>query len=202
MYDAELLRHANSQPSLDPVVVQTLSSSLNMHNSWIKSYKSVLLEIDNSRGTTENVGIEFAQVSRQTHGPVVGDAPPTSGKEIAALIFKDDPETRSRRFVYTFPRCGPNGTCTRPRFVFIWSPMYSSLQYPLLLFHGEPGWSSGSTKEDPPKVPRHFPSPLANHLKFGPLCANVYCAKKSFTCCPPLPKSMPAMLIPAKKTMF
>ena len=29
MYDAELLRHANSQPSLDPVVVQTLSSSLN-----------------------------------------------------------------------------------------------------------------------------------------------------------------------------
>ena len=76
----KILRHANSQPSLDPVVVQTLSSSLNMHNSWIKSYKSVLLEIDNSRGTTENVGIEFAQVSRQTHGPVVGDAPPTSGK--------------------------------------------------------------------------------------------------------------------------
>ena len=53
-----------------------------------------------------------------------------------------------------------------------------------------------------PKNPRHFPSPLANHSKFGPLCANVYCAKKSFTCCPSLPKSMPAMLIPAKKTMF
>ena len=29
--------------------------------------------------------------------------------------------------------------------------MYSSLEYPLPLFHGEPGWSSGSTKEDPPK---------------------------------------------------
>ena len=113
-----------------------------------QSYKPVLLEIDNSRGTTENVGIEFAQVYRQTHGPVVGDAPPTSGKEIAALIFKDGPETRSRRFVYTFPRCRPNETCTRPRFVPLWSPMYSSLQYPLLLFRGEPGWSSGSTKED------------------------------------------------------
>ena len=29
-----------------------------------------------------------------------------------------------------------------------------------------------------PENPGHFPSPLANHFKFGPLCANVYCAKR------------------------
>ena len=150
MYDAELLRHAQNQRSLDPSVVAAVSSSLNTHNSWITSYRSVLLEIDRSNNT-DNVGIEFAQVTRREDGPVIGDAPPTSGKEIAALIFKDDPATRSRRFVYTFPRCGPEEACTRPRFVPTWSPMYSSLQYPLLLFHGEPGWSPGWSTEDPPK---------------------------------------------------
>ncbi|CAN0190580.1 unnamed protein product [Ectocarpus fasciculatus] len=33
----------------------------------------------------------------------------------------------------------------------MWSPMYSSLQYPLLLFNGDPGWSPGWYKENPPK---------------------------------------------------
>ena len=39
----------------------------------------------------------------------------------------------------------------RPRFVPLWTPMYEILQYPLLLFHGEPGWSSGSYQEIPSK---------------------------------------------------
>ncbi len=123
MYDSEMMRHAAKQKALNPQIVSALSSSLQVNNSWIRTYKSVLLEISQSE-PGDNVGIEFAQVSRQTHGPVVGDAPPPSGKEIAALIFKDDPSTRSKRFVYTFPRTGPSDICERPRFVPIWSPTY------------------------------------------------------------------------------
>ena len=81
----------------------------------------------NDANPQDNVGIEFAQVTRQTHGPVVGDAPPPTGKDIAAVIFKDVPETRAQRFVYTFPRSGPSGVCDRPRFVPLWTPMYESL---------------------------------------------------------------------------
>ena len=149
MYDSNMLQHAAKQKKLDQTVVANLSAALHANNSWIKTYKSILLEVNQS-DPSDNVGIEFAQVTRQTHGPVVGDAPPPSGKEIAALIFKDDAQSRSKRFVYTFPRTGPGEICDRPRFVPIWSPTYSSLQYPLLLFHGEPGWSPGYYKEDPP----------------------------------------------------
>lgn len=72
--------------------------------------------------------------------PKYPDAPPPTGKEIAAIIFKDDPETRAKRFVYTFPRSGPTDDCDRPRFVPIWTPMYESLHYPLQFFHGEASW--------------------------------------------------------------
>ncbi|CAM9593321.1 unnamed protein product, partial [Ectocarpus fasciculatus] len=143
MYDSQMLQHAGKQKKLNQTVVKQLSAALHANNSWIKTYKSILLEIDQTTTNTDNVGIEFAQVTRQTHGPVIGDAPLPSGREIAALIFKDDPQFRSKRFVYTFPRTGPGEICNRPRFVPIWSPTYSSLQYPLLLFHGEPGWSPG-----------------------------------------------------------
>lgn len=149
MYDSYMLQHAAKQKELSQSVIADLSEGLHANNSWIKTYKSVLREV-NRLPLTDNVGIEFAQVTRQTHGPVIGDAPPPSGKEIAALIFKDDPESRSKRFVYTFPRTAPGETCTRPRFVPIWSPTYASLQYPLLLYHGEPGWSPGYYRENPP----------------------------------------------------
>jgi len=179
MYDAELLRHAQNQRALDPSVVAAVSSSLNTHNSWITSYRSVLLEIDRSNNT-DNVGIEFAQVTRREDGPVIGDAPRTSGKEIAALIFKDDPATRSRRFVYTFPRCGPEEACTRPRFVPTWSPMYSSLQYPLLLFHGEPGWSPGWSTEDPPKKSQTLSITTGKPVKIWTLVRQRLLAEKVF----------------------
>lgn len=87
MYDSHLLRHAAKQNELSLPVVTDLSEALHANNSWIKTYKSALVEVNRSP-PTDNVGIEFAQVTRQTHGPVIGDAPPPSGKEIAALIFK------------------------------------------------------------------------------------------------------------------
>ena len=200
MYDAELLRHAQNQRSLDPSVVAAVSSSLNTHNSWIKSYRSVLLEIDRSNNT-DNVGIEFAQVTRREDGPVIGDAPPTSGKETAALIFKDDPATRSRRFVYTFPRCGPEDACTRPRFVPTWSPMYS-LQCPLLLFHGEPVWSPGWSTEDPPKKSQTLSITTGKPVKIWTLVRQRLLSEKVFTYSLSLRKSMPATLIPVKRKTF
>ncbi|CAN0536044.1 unnamed protein product [Laminaria digitata] len=144
-----MMRQAESIAGLNMDYILTLSTSLSSHNSWISMYNSVILEI-NDANPNDNVGIEFAQVSRQTHDSIIGDAPPPTGKEIAALIFKDDPETRAKRFVYTFPRSGPSDICDRPRFVPLWT-MYESLQYPLLFFHGEPGWSLGSYQECPSK---------------------------------------------------
>ncbi|CAM9337287.1 unnamed protein product, partial [Scytosiphon promiscuus] len=163
MYDSALMAHAATQKNLDNSVVQALSSSLYHNNSWIRTYKSVLLEVNDSN-PEDNVGIEFAEVSRQTHGNIIGDTPSATGKEIAALIFKDDPDTRSKRFVYTFPRTGPHSVCQRPRFIPLWTPMYTSLQYPLLLFHGEPGWSPGYYLEDPPKKSKSL-STEGHHVK-------------------------------------
>lgn len=150
IYDAVMMQQANDLQGINMDYVSALSTSLSSNNSWISTYKSVLLEI-NEADPLDNVGIEFAQVNRQTHGSIIGDAPPPTGKEIAALIFKDDPDTRAKRYVYTFPRSGPTDVCDRPRFVPLWTPMYESLQYPLLFFHGEPGWSPGYYKECPSK---------------------------------------------------
>ncbi|CAM9823851.1 unnamed protein product [Laminaria digitata] len=131
IYDAQMMQQARTMNGLDMDTVSALSASLASHNSRIR----------HNDESADNVGIEFAQVTRQTHGSVVGDAPPPTGKEFAALIFNDDPETRAQRFVYTFPRAGPDSLCHRPRFVPLWSPAYESLQYRLLFFNGESGWN-------------------------------------------------------------
>ena len=147
IYDAEMMQQALSVNGLNMDTVATLSASFTTHNSWIRQYKSILLDLNNNDVSADNVGIEFAQVTRQTHGSVIGDAPPPTGKEITALIFEDDPKTRAQRFVYTFSRAGPDNLCRRPRFVPLWNPAYELLQYSLLFFNGEPGWSPGSSKE-------------------------------------------------------
>ncbi|CAM9627002.1 unnamed protein product, partial [Laminaria digitata] len=100
--------------------------------------------------------------------------------EIAALIFKDDPETRAKRFVYAFPRSGPSDICDRLRFVPLWTPMYESLQYPLLFSHGEPGWSPGSYQECPSKkyqtlsISTDKPVKIWAHARQRLLCETVF----------------------------
>lgn len=82
------------------------------------------------------------QVYRQRYGSIIRDAPPPNGNEIAALLPKDDPETRAKRFVYTFPHSGPGDACHCPkiraildpyvqRLLPLWTLMHESLQYPL-----------------------------------------------------------------------
>ena len=80
----------------------------------------------------------FAYRSRKT-----ARVTPTARTEIAALLYKDDDRTPAQRHVYTFPRSGPTDGCEKPRFVPIWSVLYESLQFPLLFYSGEPGWSPG-----------------------------------------------------------
>ena len=81
-------------------------------------------------------------------------APPPTGKYIATLFFKDDPETHAQHFDYTFPRAGPDSLCHGPRFVPLWSPASESLQYSSLFFNGKSSWSPGSYKEIPFKNSR------------------------------------------------
>ena len=49
--------------------------------------------------------------------------------------------------MYTFLRNGPRDECNKPRFIPIWSPTYLPLQYPLLYFSGESGWSPGNYRD-------------------------------------------------------
>lgn len=58
---------------------------------------------------------------------------PSSTTEITALLYKDNESNPGKRHVYTFPRNVP-----------IWSSTYLTLQYPLLCFSGETGWSPGN----------------------------------------------------------
>ena len=109
------------------------------------TYKPVLVEV-NKANPHDYVGLEFAKASRRTDSSLIGGAPPPSGNEIAALIFKDDPETRSKRFVDTFPRSGPCTVRDRP----LWTPM-CELTQSSSIFHREPGWSSCFYKDCPGK---------------------------------------------------
>ena len=98
----------------------------------MKQYRALLVEIDNS--DCDNMSISFQETSR---------VQPTARTEIAALLYKDNYHSPSRRHVYTFPRNGPADECEKPRFVPIYSSTYLPLQYPLLYFGGESGWSPG-----------------------------------------------------------
>lgn len=155
IYDAVMQQQASAMKGKDMDNVNFLATSLKNDNSWVSQYKTILLELNDANNPEDNIiGIEFAQVSRQTHGNVIGDSPPSNGKEIAALIFKDDPNNRPQR-AYTFPRSGPGGDNQRPRFVPLWSPTYEPLQYPLLLYNGDDaGWSPGHHTENLKKKSR------------------------------------------------
>ena len=80
IYDAELMQLARSMTGLDTHTVATLLASLTTHNSWIRQHKSTVLELNNSVEFADNIGTEHAQVSRQTHGAVICDAPPPTDK--------------------------------------------------------------------------------------------------------------------------
>lgn len=88
---------------------------------------------------------------------------PTARTEIAALLYKDDSRAPGTRHVYVFPRNGPVFECDKPRYVSIYSSTLEPLQYHLLYFHGEPGWS-----------PRNYQLGRTNRS----LSKTYYCGKK------------------------
>ena len=59
IYDAVTSQQAQSLQGINMNNVTTLSNSLNVNNSWISTYKSVLLDI-NDANPQDNVGTEFA----------------------------------------------------------------------------------------------------------------------------------------------
>lgn len=135
IYDHELQSTGRSL-RLDGETVKFLATQLRENNSWVKQYRALLLEIDNS--DEDNMCISFQQSSR---------VQPTARTEIAALLYKDNSDTPGKRHVYTYPRNGPPEECDKPRFVPIYTSSYLPLQYPLLYFSGESGWSPGDFKE-------------------------------------------------------
>ena len=179
--------------------VATLSASLTTHKSWIRHYKPTLVDLNNNDVSGDNVSIEIAQVTRQTHGSVIGDAPPPTGKEIAALIFKDNPETRAQIFVYTFPRAGPDNLCRRPRFVPLWSPAYEPLQYSLLFPTENPARVLAAAERFRSRNHEHFYSQVTNMLRYFFMRGNALYARKFSKNCLSLAKSAHVISIRAKK---
>ena len=60
VYDDEMMQQARSMDGLNMATVATLSAALATHNSWVRQYKSILLDLNNSVESNDNVGIEFA----------------------------------------------------------------------------------------------------------------------------------------------
>lgn len=135
IFDSELQNRAKTL-KLDSDTVTFIADKLRAHNSWVSKYRALLLEIDES--DNDNMNISFEESSR---------VKPTATSEIAALLYRDNTKHSGKRHVYTFPRNGPHDECNKPRFVPIWSPTYLPLQYPLLDFSGESGWSPGNYKD-------------------------------------------------------
>ena len=131
IYDNELQTNAK-RLNLDADTLTYLSNRIIQDDKWVKQYRTLLLEIDQSK--QHNLCISFEETARVT---------PTARTEIAALLYKDNDRTSAQRHVYTFPRSGPTDKCGQPRLVPIWSVLYESPQFPLLHYFGEPGWSPG-----------------------------------------------------------
>ncbi|CAN0261620.1 unnamed protein product, partial [Ectocarpus sp. 12 AP-2014] len=136
IYDHDLHTKAKTL-HLDSDTVKFITDMLRKHNCWVKQYRALLVEIDDS--DSDNMSISFEQSSRVL---------PTARTEIAALLYKDNYRTRGTRHVYTFPRNGPPEECDKPRFVPIYASSYLPLQYPLLYFAGDSGWSPGDYKNN------------------------------------------------------
>ena len=108
---------------LDPDTLTYFSNRKEQDSKWVKQYRTLLLQIDQSEH--HNLCISFEEIARVT---------PTARSEIAALVYEDDDRTPAQRHVYTFPLSGPTEQFENPRLVPIWSVLYESLQFPLFLF--------------------------------------------------------------------
>ena len=100
--------------------------------------------------------LEFAQVSRVNDGPIIGDD--VSAPEIAVLFYTSNVENPGPRTVVTYIEYPRNSPDDKPRFLPLWSSAYETLQFPMLMLHGEAGWSKGHRKESPPfkRPPKSF----------------------------------------------
>ena len=135
IYDSDLQSRASAL-KLDEDTVTFIAEKLRNHNSWVTKYRALLLEIDQSG--EDNMNISFEETSR---------VKPSTNTEIAAILYRDSTKIPGQRHVYTYPRNGPKDECDKPRFVPIWSATYLPLQYPLLYFSGESGWSPGNWRD-------------------------------------------------------
>ena len=148
--------------------------------------------------SADNVGIEFAQVTRQTHVSVFGDAPPLTGKEIAALIFEDDPETRAQRILYTFSRAGPDNLCRGPRFVPLWRLLTNHFNTAYFFSTGNLAGVPAAAKRFRSRNHEHFQSQVTNMLRYCFMRGNALCARTFSKCCLSLAKSGHVISIRAK----
>ena len=94
IYDHDLQTRGQSLHH-DDHAIKFLADKLREHNSWVKQYRSLLVEVHECDG--ENMCNSFEESFRVT---------PTARREIAVLLYKDNSKKSGTRHVYTFPRNG------------------------------------------------------------------------------------------------
>ena len=121
-----------------------------------------------------NPFFSFAEVSKVKHGYVLGQE--VCAPEMAAILFTSG-EDDSTRAAITYPKHNPD---SRPRFLPLWSPVYESLQYPLLFMHGEAGWSLGQSLENVPKKSRAMNTAGTAHVPLPFYCRQRIISERVF----------------------
>lgn len=165
IYDSEFNSQSASQ-HLDSQISNTLRQHVNTNIPWATQYRSAVSIINQTPDdSSDKPYIEFAQVSRANDGPVVGDA--ISAPEIAALVYNSNTQNNGPRTVVTYPRNSPDN---KPRFLPLWSAAYETLQFPMLMLHGEAGWSKGNQEENPPYKSKTMNKTNDAHVTFPFYC--------------------------------
>ena len=109
IYDSEFVANASSL-ELNIQFCNILRSHINTNIRWAQDYRSAVDDILNTLDNNDPNGnvpfIEFAEVSRTTDGPVMGDT--VSAPEIAALLYTSGQQTNGSRTVVTYSRNSPD----------------------------------------------------------------------------------------------
>ncbi len=168
IFDSEFHNNCSSL-KLQTEVANTLRTHIHQNVRWAREYRSAVDQVLNSSGISDSNSptpyIEFADVSRVNDGPEVGEQ--ISAPEIAALVYTSGQQNSGTRAVVTYPVNSPDD---KPRLLPLWSSTYETLQFPLLFFHGESGWSKGNAKETPPYSSKTMNRTGTSHVPFPFYC--------------------------------
>ena len=168
IFDSDFAQNCSSR-NLNVDIANMLRAHIHENVRLAREYRSAVDSVVNNAILRNPNGptpyIEFANVSRASDGPVLGEQ--VSTREIADLVYTSGQQDSGKRAEVTYPVNSPD---EKPRFLPLWSPAYETLQFPLLFLHGESGWSKGNATEQPPYKSKTMNVANDTHVPFPFSC--------------------------------